>query len=67
MWEAGGLKDQWGEKLYYFDGNTIRLKDQWGDKLYYLDGNTLRLRDQWGEKLYYFDGIPEKWVIICII
>jgi len=30
-------KDQYGEKLYYYDGNTIREKDQYGEKLFWFD------------------------------
>ena len=54
--EVHFMQDKWGDKLFFFDGRTIRLKDKWGQPIAYMDGNTVRLKDQWGEKLYYFDG-----------
>ena len=30
-------KDQYGEKLYFVDGNTIRRKDEYGEKLYWFE------------------------------
>ena len=61
------FKNAIGEKVFYFDGKTIRAKDAYGDKLYYLDCSTLRRSNQYGSKEYYFEGIPEKWVIVCLI
>jgi len=60
-------KNRYGEKLYFFDGFTIRAKDRYGKKLYFLDGQELKKKDRYGKVVYYFEVIPEKWVIVAII
>jgi hypothetical protein len=32
------LKDAYGEKLYFIDGQTLRYKDAYGSKVYYFEG-----------------------------
>jgi uncharacterized protein YxjI len=50
------IKDEYGEKAYYVDGNFLRNKDQYGEKLFYYDGGTIRRTDEYGEKLLFIDG-----------
>ena len=59
--QAVKIKDAYGNKVLYIDGNTLRAKDAYGNQLFYLDGQTIRSKDAYGEKLYYIDGQTLKY------
>lgn len=42
-------KDKWGEKLFYIEGNVLKIKDKWGKPIYYFDGQSIRIKDKWGK------------------
>ena len=49
------------KRLYFIDGQTIRLKNQYGEAIYFQDGQTLRSKNQYGDPLYFVDGNTVKY------
>lgn len=50
------LKNQYGSKIYFVDGQTLRANDRFGNAILFYSDNTIKLQDKYGRELFFLDN-----------